>query len=35
LFRATVKTGRQLMLTLGFTDDNGNGIEISDSFIFG
>ena len=34
LFRATVKTGRQLVLTLGFTDDNGNDIETSDAFIF-
>jgi hypothetical protein len=35
LFRATVKTGRQLELTLGFTDDNRNNIEVSDRFIFG
>lgn len=34
-FRATVKTGRTLTFTMGFTDDNSNTFEVATSFIFG
>jgi hypothetical protein len=34
-FRATVKKGRTLRVTVGFTDDLGNRIEAVKSFIFG
>ena len=34
-FRATIKKGRQLRLTMGFTDDQGNDIETVNDFIFG
>jgi hypothetical protein len=35
LFRATVKRGRQLRLTMGFTDDFGNDHESVEDFFFG
>jgi len=34
LFRATIKKGRQMLLTVGFTDDNGNDLEATFPFIF-
>jgi len=34
LFRATIKKGRQMLLTEGFTDDNGNRLEATFSFVF-
>ena len=34
LFRATVKRGRTLHLTVGFTDDQGNNINIVEQFVF-
>jgi len=33
-FRATVKKGRQLRLTMGFTDDQGNDLETINNFTF-
>ena len=32
LFRATAKSGRRLLLTMGFTDDSGNDHETIDEF---
>ena len=34
LFRAPVKSGRNITLTMGFTDDFGNDTELSTSFVF-
>lgn len=34
LFRSTVKRGRTLRLTVGFTDDNGNEINKVEEFVF-
>ena len=34
IFRATVKKGRQLRLTMGFTDDSGFDHESIDDFVF-
>ena len=33
-FRATVKRGRGLEVTVGLTDDNGNVFELSETFVF-
>ena len=33
-FRATVKRGRGLEVTVGLTDDNGNVFELSEAFVF-
>ena len=33
-FRATVKKGRPLRLTVGFTDDRGNAINVESDFVF-
>jgi len=34
LFRATVKKGRKLRLTMGFTGDNGRNMEETQAFVF-
>ncbi|HSF17498.1 MAG TPA: hypothetical protein VLK65_18285 [Vicinamibacteria bacterium] len=33
-FRATIKVGRQMELTVGFTDDKGNDIDVVQRFVF-
>lgn len=33
-FRATIKAGRQLRLTVGLTDDRGNNFELFEDFVF-